>query len=85
MEADENGYQILTAPEDFHTVLDALKKAGVEPASAEIAMIPQNFIKLEGSAASQMLKLYEALDDHEDVQSVAANFEIDDATMEQQA
>ena len=85
MEADENGYQILTAPEEFHTVLDALKKAGVEPVSAEIAMIPQNFIKLEGSAASQMLKLYEALDDHEDVQSVAANFEIDDATMEQQA
>jgi YebC/PmpR family DNA-binding regulatory protein len=83
MEADENGYQILTAPEDFHTVLDALKKAGIEPVSAEIAMIPQNFIKLEGSAASQMLKLYEALDDHEDVQSVAANFEIDDATMEQ--
>ena len=60
-----------------------VKKAGVEPVSAEIAMIPQNFIKLEGSAASQMLKLYEALDDHEDVQSVAANFEIDDATMEQ--
>ena len=83
MQADENGYQILTAPEDFHAVLDALKKAGVEPLSAEIAMIPQNFIKLEGSAASQMLKLYEALDDHEDVQSVAANFEIDDATMEQ--
>ena len=83
MEADVNGYQILTAPEDFHTVLDALKKAGVEPVSAEIAMIPQNFVKLEGSAASQMLKLYEALDDHEDVQSVAANFEIDDATMEQ--
>lgn len=82
---EEGGCQILTAPEDFHTVLDALKKLNIEPISAEIAMIPQNFIKLEGSAATQMLKLYEALDDHEDVQSVAANFEIDDATMEQQA
>lgn len=85
IQADQNGYQILTAPEDFHAVLDALKEAGIEPASAEIAMIPQNYIKLGGGTASQMLKLYDALDDHEDVQSVAANFEIDDATMEQQA
>jgi YebC/PmpR family DNA-binding regulatory protein len=85
IQTDQNGYQILTAPEDFHAVLDALKEAGIEPASAEISMIPKNYIKLEGGAASQMLKLYDALDDHEDVQSVAANFEIDDATMEQQA
>ncbi|MBX3277976.1 MAG: YebC/PmpR family DNA-binding transcriptional regulator [Acidobacteria bacterium] len=85
IQTDQNGYQILTAPEDFHAVLDALKEAGIEPASAEISMIPQNYVKLEGGAASQMLKLYDALDDHEDVQSVAANFEIDDATMEQQA
>jgi transcriptional/translational regulatory protein YebC/TACO1 len=48
-------------------------------------MVPQNTIKLEGGSATQMLKLYEALDDHDDVQGVSANFEIDDAVMEQQA
>jgi YebC/PmpR family DNA-binding regulatory protein len=85
MQTDEESYQILTAPEDFHTVLDALKKAGIEPASSEITNIPQNYIRLEGREADQMLKLYEALDDHDDVQSVAANFDIDEATMEQQA
>lgn len=82
---DEDGYQILTAPEDFHTVLETIKKTGIEPISAEISMIPQNYIKLEGSAASQMLRLYEALDDHDDVQSVSANFDIDATMMEQQA
>lgn len=85
MQTDAEAYQILTTPEDFHTVLEALKKAGIEPLSAEIAMIPQNYIHLEGREADQMLKLYEALDDHEDVQNVAANFDIDTATMEQQA
>lgn len=85
MQTDEETYQILTAPEDFHTVLEALKKAGIEPSSSEVTMIPQNYIHLEGREADQMLKLYEALDDHDDVQSVAANFDIDDATMEQGA
>lgn len=85
MQTDSDSYQILTAPEDFHTVLDAVKKAGIEPVSAEIAMIPQNYVHLEGRDADQMLKLYEALDDHEDVQNVAANFDIDSATMERQA
>ncbi len=85
MQTDSDSYQILTAPEDFHTVLDAIKKAGIEPASAEIAMIPQNYVHLEGRDADQMLKLYEALDDQEDVQNVAANFDIDSATMERQA
>jgi YebC/PmpR family DNA-binding regulatory protein len=85
MQSDDDGYQIITAPEDFHAVLEALKKAGIEPSSAEITMIPQNYVHLAGREADQMLKLYEALDDHEDVQSVSANFDIDTATMEQQA
>jgi YebC/PmpR family DNA-binding regulatory protein len=85
MQTDGETYQILTAPEDFMGVLDAVKGKGLEPLSAEIAMIPQNTIKLEGGQASQMLKLYEALDDQEDVQSVYANFELDEATAQQQA
>jgi len=85
MQNDGESYQILTAPEDFLAVLDAIKSKGVEPISSEIAMILQNTIKLDGNHAAQMLKLYDALDDHEDVQSVYANFEIDDAVMQQQA
>lgn len=83
MQPDVDTYQILTAPEDFDIVLEAVKAAGIEPLEAEIAMVPQNYIKLEGKDAQQMLKLYEALDDHDDVQKVVANFDIDEATMEQ--
>ncbi len=85
MQNDGESYQIFTAPEDFHSVLDAIKSKGLEPISSEIAMIPQNTIKLDGAQSTQMLKLYDALDDHEDVQSVYANFEIDDAVLQQQA
>lgn len=83
MRNEGESYEILTAAEDFHAVLDGVKAAGIEPVSAEIAMIPINTIKLEGSLVNQMLKLYDALDDHDDVQSLASNFEIDDAAMEQ--
>jgi YebC/PmpR family DNA-binding regulatory protein len=82
MVSDGDSYQVLTAPDDFHVVLDAIRKAGIEPLSAEVTMIPQNTIKLEGTAASQMLKLYDALDDHEDVQKLASNFEVDDDALE---
>jgi YebC/PmpR family DNA-binding regulatory protein len=85
MRSEDGSYEILTAPEDFLNVLDAIKAKGIEPVSAEVALIPQNTIKLEGSAASQMLKLYDTLDDHEDVQNVYSNFEIDEAVMQQQA
>ncbi len=83
MRNEGESYEILTAAEDFHAVLDGIKAAGIEPISAEITMIPINTIKLEGSLVNQMLKLYDALDDHDDVQSLASNFEIDDAAMEQ--
>ena len=85
MTSDGESYDILTLPDDFLTVLEAIKAKGVDPISSEIAMIPINTIKLEGSAASQMLKLYDALDDNDDVQSIFSNFEMDDAAMGQQA
>ena len=85
MTNDGDSYEILTTPEDFHAVVEAIKAKGIEPLSSEVAMIPQNTIKLEGSAANQMLKLYDALDDNDDVQSIFSNFEMDDAAMEQQA
>ena len=61
---------------------DAVKALGIEPASAEIAMIPQNYVKLEGKAANQMVKLMEVLDDHEDVKHVWSNFDIEEKEIE---
>ncbi len=75
-------FEIYTAPENFEAVQEALKKAAIEPQVAEISMIPQNYIRLEGADAKQMFKLYEALDDHDDVQKLYANFDIDESEME---
>ncbi|MBA3248595.1 MAG: YebC/PmpR family DNA-binding transcriptional regulator [Pyrinomonadaceae bacterium] len=79
---DEDNFEIITAPDNFDEVLDAVKKAGVEPQVAEVEMVPQNYVKLEGAEAKQMLKLMESLEDHDDVQKVSANFDIDEADME---
>ena len=82
LQTEGDVFEIYTAPENFEAVDDAIKKAGVEPQASEISMIPQNYIKLEGADAKQMLKLYEAIDDHDDVQKVYSNFDIDEADME---
>ncbi len=81
MQDDGDAFEILTAPENFDAVHDAVKAAGVEPQAAEISMIPQNYIKLEGADAKTMLKLYDAIDDNDDVQKVYANFDIDESEM----
>lgn len=82
MQDDGDVFEILTAPENFDAVNDAIRAAGVEPQAAEISMIPQNYIKLEGPDAKTMLKLYDALEDNDDVQKVYANFDIDESEME---
>jgi YebC/PmpR family DNA-binding regulatory protein len=78
---DEDNFEIITSPDNFDGVLNAVKTAGVEPQVAEIEMVPQNYIRLEGADARQMLKLMEALEDHDDVQKVSANFDISEADM----
>ncbi len=78
MQDDGESFEILTAPETFEAVSEAVKSAGIEPQAAEVSMIPQNYIHLEGAEAAQMLKLYEAIEDHDDVQNVYANFDIDE-------
>lgn len=75
-------FEIYTTPDTFEAVTDALKAAGIEPQAAEVSMIPQNYIKLEGGDAKTMMKLYDALDDNDDVQKVYANFDIDESEME---
>ena len=79
---DDSNWEVLSTPEAFQAVRDAVKQLGVEPASAEVSMIPQNYVKLEGKPAQQMVKLMEALDDHDDVQHVWSNFDISEKEIE---
>jgi YebC/PmpR family DNA-binding regulatory protein len=76
-------WEILTEPAAFHTVLDAIKKAKIETEMAEVTMIASTYTKLEGAAANQMLRLLEALEDHDDVQNVYSNFDMDASQMEE--
>jgi transcriptional/translational regulatory protein YebC/TACO1 len=83
---EEGGnWEILSAPEVHVQVLEAIQKAGIPTESAEIAMIPKNLMKLEGKTASGMLKLSEALEDHDDVQNVYSNFDVDEKELEAMA
>jgi YebC/PmpR family DNA-binding regulatory protein len=82
MNDDGGAWEIVCAPEQFETVRDSVKGLGVEPASAQIAMVPQNYVKLVGKEAQQMLKLMEAIEDHDDVQHVWANFDVEEKEIE---
>jgi len=75
---DGENWEIVTDPAAYESVLEALKKAKITPAVNEIGMIPQNYIKLEGQQAHTMIRLLEALEDHDDVQHVYSNFDIDE-------
>ena len=61
---------------------DAVKGLGIEPATAKVSMIPQNYVKLEGKPAQSMIKLMEGLDDHDDVQNISSNFDIAEKEIE---
>jgi len=76
-------YEIYTTPQAFDGVLTALKEKGIETASAEISMVPQNYVKVEGKSAQQVIKLMEALDEHDDVQHVYGNFDIEESELEE--
>ena len=75
---DGLAWEVITPPETFEKTREALLAAGIKPASAEIALVPQNYVRLTGSTAQQMLRLVEALEEHDDVQHVYANFDIDE-------
>jgi YebC/PmpR family DNA-binding regulatory protein len=76
-------WQVISDPSAHQSVVDALAAAGIETASAEAtALVPKNTMKLEGKDAQGMIKLYDALDDHDDVQNVYGNYEIDDSDLE---
>src|SRR5215470_7168106 len=79
---DEASYQITTAPDAFEAVKDALDKAKIAAASADISMVPQNTLRLTGTHAEQTLKLLDELEDHDDVQDVASNIDISQEELE---
>jgi YebC/PmpR family DNA-binding regulatory protein len=76
---DGGNWEILTPPERLEQVREAIASKGVEITSAEISMIPKNTVKLEGKKAQQLLAMMEGLEEHEDVQNVWANFDIDES------
>jgi transcriptional/translational regulatory protein YebC/TACO1 len=73
---------VVTSPEDFNAVLDAIKAAAIEPLSADVLMRPTNSVQVTGATAQQVLRLMEALEDSDDVANVAANFDIPAEEME---
>jgi YebC/PmpR family DNA-binding regulatory protein len=82
MRDDGDNWEVLTEPSAFETVKDAVKGLGIEPASAQVAMLPQNYVKLQGPDASRMIKLMDVLDDHDDVKQVWSNFDIEEKEIE---
>jgi len=82
MNDDGSNWEILSAPDKLNNVVEGLKAAQITPAAAEVSMVPQNYVKLTGKQADQMLRLMEELEDHEDVSHVHANFDIEEAELQ---
>lgn len=82
MQDDEDSWEILTSPEAFEAVREAVRGLKVEPVSAAVAMVPFEYVKLTGKEAQSMLKLMDVLEDHDDVQHVWSNFDVDEKELE---
>lgn len=80
---EEDSFEVTCPMELFEDVKEALERAGVHTTHAEMTYVPQSNVRLEGSQAQQMLRLMEALEDHDDVQKVSANFDIPAEVMEE--
>jgi YebC/PmpR family DNA-binding regulatory protein len=79
---DGSAWEVTTPPEKFEKVRDALTGAGIKPESAEVSWVPQNYVKLTGQQAQQMVRMIEALEESDDVQNVYANFDIDESEIQ---
>ncbi len=82
MRDEGDSWEIVSPPDGFQGVLDAVKRLGIEPGAAEVALLPQNYVKLEGKQAQQMIKLMEALEEHEDSKKVWSNADIEEKEIE---
>jgi len=79
---DGETWEIISPPEAHEAVQEALRKAGIPVEGAEVAMLPKNVVHLEGKQAGAMLRLSEVLEEHDDVQNVYSNFDIDEKELE---
>ncbi|MGB9561305.1 MAG: YebC/PmpR family DNA-binding transcriptional regulator [bacterium] len=82
VKVEENIYQVITSQSDLEHVRARFDEAGIKYESAQVQAMPQSTVKVEGKKAETLLKLLEALDDHDDVKNVYSNFEMDDALLE---
>jgi YebC/PmpR family DNA-binding regulatory protein len=82
MRDDGDNWEILSPPEAFPAVQDAIKSLGVEPDAAAVSMVPQNYVRLEGKPAQQMVRLMEVVEEHDDVKHVWSNFDIEEKEIE---
>ncbi|EKP93968.1 YebC/PmpR family DNA-binding transcriptional regulator [Thermaerobacter subterraneus] len=78
LKAEDGSFVIYTDPDDLHRVREALEKAGVPVEDAGLRMVPKTEVKVEGKEAEQLLRLLDALEDHDDVQEIYGNFELPD-------
>jgi YebC/PmpR family DNA-binding regulatory protein len=82
---DGTNWEVISPPEAHEAVVAAVQKAGIEIESQSVGMIPKNLIKLEGKNADAMLRLSDALEEHDDVQNVYADFDVDVENIEAMA
>ena len=80
-----DSWEVVSGPEAHEQVLNAIQKAGIPTEEATIGMLPKNLMKLEGKNAQAMLRLSEALEEHDDVQNVYSNFDVDEKELEEMA
>ena len=85
MKSDDKNYEITTSPQNFEKVKQAIDAKGIQCQDAEVTMIPSSTVKLTGNDAKQLLGLIGALEEHDDVEQVYANFDIPDEIIEQVA
>jgi YebC/PmpR family DNA-binding regulatory protein len=82
MQDDGDSWDIVTRPEGLEAVREAIRKLNIEPVAAAVAMVPDTYVKLAGREAQSMIKLMDALEDHDDIQHVWANFDIEEKDIE---
>jgi YebC/PmpR family DNA-binding regulatory protein len=82
LKTEDDRFDIYTEPEAFEDVRNAIEKASIEITLAEISMIPQTTVQVEGQNAQQILQLLEALDEHDDIQHIYSNFDIPDEMLD---
>ncbi len=82
LQDEGDAWEVTCGPDAHQKVVDAIKASGVEPVRSEVAMLPKNYVTLEGNAIRQMMKLMEALDDSDDTRNVWTNADFDEKDIE---